>query len=414
MNNVSRLVQRNLCFQCGACSVVCPAKCIEMKEKKKTGLIYPFVEEKACIDCNLCLSVCPINNLKEPKVRYPDYSVLKASLYRSTDVEIYANASSGGFVTAIIRYMLDCNIVSKALIVEMDKDNPLSAKYVIRTKEDNLIASAGSKYQHPPLNKGIFEKINGGDKIVIVGLPCHIQGMLNLVKVSPKFKQIELYTISLLCTIGRGLNGTRNVVYKELKNKRNDIVALQYRHNNFPGEMTFTTKGGVKKSSYVNSLKSVDYLYMPKGCLFCNDLYGNDADISVGDPWGVDEGKNSLVFFNKKKFINIVGEAEKLKIIKCIKEVTIESALKTQLNGYKYKLVNFKKRFSVFKMLGVSVPEVCFDYRENPTVVGTVGNMFLFLNSIFFNSQIGSKLALLIPSKIYFKYRSMILKAIMK
>lgn len=47
------------CCGCGACSQICPQKCIVMVRDHE-GFLYPEVNEGQCIKCGMCDLVCPI------------------------------------------------------------------------------------------------------------------------------------------------------------------------------------------------------------------------------------------------------------------------------------------------------------------------------------------------------------------
>ena len=51
-------IRENRCDYCGACVVVCPVDCIEVRE-------YSIqIDHPVCIDCDLCVHICPIEVLE--------------------------------------------------------------------------------------------------------------------------------------------------------------------------------------------------------------------------------------------------------------------------------------------------------------------------------------------------------------
>ena len=52
-------VDKNICDFCSACSSVCPADCITVKEQDL------IVEHPLCIDCDLCVKICPVEALEQ-------------------------------------------------------------------------------------------------------------------------------------------------------------------------------------------------------------------------------------------------------------------------------------------------------------------------------------------------------------
>ena len=63
MNNISN--NRN-CTGCGACSYVCPAKAIEVKENEN-GFFKANIDFCKCVNCGMCLKVCHCFSFNETK-----------------------------------------------------------------------------------------------------------------------------------------------------------------------------------------------------------------------------------------------------------------------------------------------------------------------------------------------------------
>jgi Fe-S-cluster-containing hydrogenase component 2 len=64
VKEVKRAIQldRDLCFDCGACLSICPSGALREKEDKTVEL-----DENKCVYCELCLPSCPARALKLSK-----------------------------------------------------------------------------------------------------------------------------------------------------------------------------------------------------------------------------------------------------------------------------------------------------------------------------------------------------------
>ena len=51
------IVDKKLCYGCGACEQVCPVGCISMYPDSK-GFLYPIIDNDACINCGKCQKHC--------------------------------------------------------------------------------------------------------------------------------------------------------------------------------------------------------------------------------------------------------------------------------------------------------------------------------------------------------------------
>jgi len=107
---------------------------------------------------------------------------------------------------------LENKIIDGAIVTKMKKDNPLEPEtFIARTKKD-IIESSKSKYCPVPLNIVLREIINSkeDEKFAIVGLPCHINGIINAEKINKKLKDKIIIKFGIFC------NHTPNFLATEL------------------------------------------------------------------------------------------------------------------------------------------------------------------------------------------------------
>ena len=58
MNNI-KLADQGACTGCGACSGICPQRCISLTEDIE-GFLYPVIDLETCIGCGMCERACPV------------------------------------------------------------------------------------------------------------------------------------------------------------------------------------------------------------------------------------------------------------------------------------------------------------------------------------------------------------------
>lgn len=106
------------CCGCWACSNICPKQCITMEEDNE-GFRYPKINKLTCIECGLCEKVCPI---KKPQ---QNDSLPKSYVVQQKDASILKTSTSGGFFTAISKYVISKNgVVFGAAFNEKNGINP--------------------------------------------------------------------------------------------------------------------------------------------------------------------------------------------------------------------------------------------------------------------------------------------------
>lgn len=406
--SVKKLIDNNLCYQCGTCKSICPTSAITMKRIEGKGFIYPIVDSEKCINCGQCLSICPINNIDLEEEHIPKSSDF-IGIYNCTDKERFDFTASGGIVTETIKYLFSEKKINKAIVTGMDENNPINSKVYIVENINSLKNVSGSVYQPSSVNE-VLDKINENDKVAFVGLPCHIRGLNLFLRKRPNLKNSFVIKIGLICTLGRGKHGTNLTLDKNFKIKKYDnIKKIIYRYGMPPGKFRIIFKNNTKKEiSGVEFLQNTDYIFMPKGCLFCTDLFNDKADITVGDPWGMNKGKKAMAIVRNHEAKNVLNEMCRKQLIVFDEEITAEQCVKTQNHSVNYKIYNYKGRISAYKKIGVKIPNIKNISYEKNTIKESIGYNLLMVNSLVFNTKLGYKVAKFTPSKILYKYRDKI------
>lgn len=384
-NNVNQMVLTDCCVQCGTCESICPHQAIEVKEYKKRGLLYPHIESNKCISCSLCLKVCPVNYfslLKKPLKNFRHaavYSVLK-------DDDKEKISPSGGTVSAIVKYLFEHHKVQAAIVTIMSKDSVTEPKGVIIKRPEEVDEARGSIYQPVALNKILKEITSEKKKIAYVGLPCHMQGLANYTKYKKELKDVTFIKIGLLCNIGRARNAARFLLHKYARNQ--NVKQLYYRRGQYPGALNIITDKKTIVVPYSDYMAQTGYLFPPKGCLFCDNLFNEEADISVGDPWNIVNEKKAMIITMSQQGEEVVSKMKRMGIIKEEICLSRDEVIKTQ--NYKHK-ENRVIRATIYNKLKVKIPTNILKEINNMEPIQTrifqkVLCVVLLVNSKIFNS----------------------------
>lgn len=295
---VNQIVDSGLCVRCGACEPACPVDIIRFDNQA-----YPYItDEQSCIiTCTRCLKVCPGDVVNFSKLDQQMFGVQphpesitgiakRALVSFATDDRVRREGSSGGFVTQLLVYMLDKQLIDGALVLgsSVDSNGWHPEPFIARTSED-LKRAAKSKYIVVPFLRPLaeMEKIDG--RYAVVGLPCYIHGLKKYQKVSKKLRERIKLIIGLFCNVN-----FEPYVLDELYEIngiwKKDIVNLDFRCGAWPGGVVAQLRdGSLRKVLKLEEMKDefnlLKMFYTPPRCNMCIDFSAEYADVAAGDPW---------------------------------------------------------------------------------------------------------------------------------
>lgn len=215
-------LEKNECYGCSICSIVCPKKCIEMIDDNE-GFQYPSINEKKCINCHLCEKKCPaINNNKKFDFEQ------KAYIIRDKNINRLKNSSSGSFVTNVAKNIIEKNGIVYG--VAFNAEQNVEHIRISKNNENDLTKIQGSKYVACDINKvipNIISDINNGFLVLFIGTPCQISALKQLIKNG------KLITIEVVCH-GTPSKLLFNVYKKYLENKyKAKIKSVKFRNKTY-------------------------------------------------------------------------------------------------------------------------------------------------------------------------------------
>lgn len=303
---LAQIVDNDLCHRCGSCVGICPTNVLALDKAD-----YPVVKNlSACTDCDLCVKVCPGDEFNYPKFSQEKYGYVpdKHDVYghiengylsHSTDEDIRARATSGGFVTGFLHYLLDSKYIDGAVVVVADEKVPWKGiPRIARTKEE-LLAAMKSKYSIVGTNAIFTEIRNTPGRYAMVVLPCQMHGLLKAAELDKRIKERLVFTIGLLCHASlenEGLSDAYDHYVAHSPESAEKVKKFYFRVGKHPGSSIVELEDGSKEFLFFP--KKPDYhpdmiemanvlyrLYTPKRCITCFDSHVDFADMAVGDPW---------------------------------------------------------------------------------------------------------------------------------
>lgn len=289
--NISDIRLAKLCCSCGACSYICRKNLITFKESIG-GYLEPYINSSKCTDCGLCYHVCPSihlgPNLKNQLPNDPFIGNIKtAYIGKSIDSEIYKNSQSGGVVTALLNHLFKTQQIEAAIVTVMKHSNPPRGDVILARNKYDLLIAQKSKYTPVPVLK-ILKEINDiRGKIAIVGLPCHIQGLYNILDLKPDLKDKIVLKVGLICERVLTTAAIDFLTYKAKIKNPNHIVFKDKNRPHYPGNIIVSSnKGEEVELDPQNRMLIKDY-FTPVRCAICWDKMNVFSDITFGDPHGI-------------------------------------------------------------------------------------------------------------------------------
>lgn len=292
------IVESGLCVRCGGCAAVCPPDDVIALDDDS----YPRVRFDGCIDCHCCLDVCPMNDMNIPEL-YRSYlgraftpeqyghtgPMINVYVGCSTDPGIRSRGSSGGVGVQILVSLLEFGHIDAATAVVPDADRPYDFVAKLGRTKEELLSGSGSKYTIVPLIKALRDFWKSGERIAVVGLPCHLQSLRLWERLNSKVRRNVELRVGLFCATTLTKQASM-LLLKRVRIKPKDVAGIDYRKGEWPGGICVWLRNGQEKHLHDLDIKygAFNYLsktYFPKACLNCVDYCADFSDIALADPW---------------------------------------------------------------------------------------------------------------------------------
>ena len=245
--------------------------------------------------------------------------------------------ASGGAVTALLAYLLDNQYVSGVINVSRAIGGIRGAKSQLLRDSSKLLSSAGSVYYPVPLGDALREAERIGGDFALVGLPCQIRSLRKwqaLRTTKAKYR----FAISLFCGFVPGITGFEYLLRRFGIEDPNAIDQCAFRAKRDGRDGLYATYQDreyfIPRGTYTSLLNR---LFSPKRCYTCNEMMGEDADISCGDARKILGDERTLVIARSKNAVALILSAARQGYLTLSDPVTKEQVFLSQQNILKYK-----------------------------------------------------------------------------
>jgi len=359
----ANIMCNNLCSGCGVCAGGCPQDAIRIK-LNKNGFYRPIVDSKICTECGLCLQICPFcENIKDKK-KYTNIGNKGRKIFGEIlcvyagwhkDDKIRYKSASGGIATALSEYFIRHGYKVGGTFYD---SKALRAKSCIVSNIEEIYKFASSKYI-PSEYSAIARYIrkNKNEKLLIIGLPCQIAGIRNMIG----YKTKNIILVDILCA--RMTSYKLFYYYLQYYSFKRPVINFRDKKTGWNNFSIFIEEKNKRHLEYFReSLFGIYFnskVFTQDACYECFVGCAGVSDITLGDFWNnkkykdnktgvsliivrTDKGKTALdnldnvVLYEEKKkelfnsqghFISFKFEKEKLKKINeiILREVNVQN-----------------------------------------------------------------------------------------
>lgn len=349
--NIESVIHDNRCRSCGYCFSICPMNAIEMAYQE--GFYRPEIKVNKCVQCGKCVKTCPAEHHCTGTGLIGSHKELL--LAHSTNLNIRHNATSGGVINSLVRFLLQRNIVDGVLMSGYDPKSRIETSPQLITTKDirNLEENTrdfASRYVLLPVLTGLQNIPKEIKKIAVVGTACQIQAL----KLGGGNADLDIFTIGITCSGGMSYKATEQ--YKKLQNMPKS--KMFYRGDGWPGKNCLISDGKNKEFDHLGSLFERMFssqIFKNPGCRECKDHFAEQAEISFCDFWNAEERRtesegNSCVIVRSKRaemYFNQMLEAGFVEEVRTLSETEIAE---TQMHVLKAKKGNLHNsvRYRIF------------------------------------------------------------------
>lgn len=374
MDSLKEVISEGFCIGCGGCKYNTKNSNLHWNER---GELIPLLDvELENTNSNVCpfssksLNETQLAELFFDNTLKKDFLIGKfSSLYvgQVKDQDILKNSSSGGMLTWINKKLLELNLVDGIIAVKESKGENLF-EYSICSSPSELGTFSKSRY-YPIEFSQILNKIkNNKKKYALVTLPCFAKSIRNLQLKDALLKKQIPYVLTLICGHLKTKNYSEYIGWQAgISPAQLNKIDFRVKDKNQPASKYSAKVSSKKEEKFLpfKKLKLNDWglgLFKPKACDYCDDVFGELGDITVGDAWlpkYINDPKGNSVVVIRNKDIQDIFTKYQAELN--VDYLSIEDLHESQKGGIAHKRKGLSARIAYNLEQGKTTPKK----REN-------------------------------------------------
>jgi coenzyme F420 hydrogenase subunit beta len=301
---IEEVQKPGLCHHCGGCVTFCTAINYGALALEKDGSPR-YQDRDKCIECGICYAICPeIREHEEDTKRHVSWNpplgrVVGATVARSLDPEVRAQATDGGVVTSLLLWLLDKGRIDGAIVAK--KTGLFKREPWLALTRDDLMAAAGFHFDtshgmerfsevYSTYSPSIaqLEQVTKKQlgRVAIVGTPCQIHTLRRMEVLGVVPTESIKYYFGLFCIGNFGFGEKERRQLEDLgKFKWEEVDKI-----NLKEELMIHLQN--REVRFI-PLDKLDFMKR-HACNYCSDYSCEFADLSFGGI-GAEEGWTTVI-----------------------------------------------------------------------------------------------------------------------
>lgn len=373
-------IHKNYCIGCGVCASVVNT---QLKLNNR-GMYKPNFEDISIEDAEKVLKICPFSSKIQNEDQIAKHLFSSKNQINNEFIGFYLQnyvghvidngtrslSSSGGIISYILTKLLESNKISHAIHVRNSDSNGIIFKYKLSKTTEEIFEGASSKYYPVELSEVLDYISKNKGSFALVALPCYVKSIRLLQQQKLIFKERIKFIISPVCghlktanyakflALQKGIDPDK-ITHVNFRKKISDQLA-----SNYATEFTILDNETETKKTFANtSFKmGTDWghgMFKNPVCDFCDDIFGELADVSVGDAWlkeYLNDNKGNSVIINRNDFISELLTEGELNDKLYLDKVNPTDVIRSQGGGIRNKRDDLKYRLWIKEKKGEKYP----------------------------------------------------------
>jgi len=366
---ISKVINGGFCIGCGACAthkdspfqIVMSPLGMYTAESRTTNATSEVLQDLS--------RICPFssaspNETEIARQAYPENKFHPSigyykGLYAGHVVEgtFRKKGSSGGFGGWCQVELIRRNLVDYVVNVSTTGDHTPLFRYTICRTPEEIQRGSSSKYYPVEMSKILSFISENPGRYAIVGVPCFIKAIRLLSRQNPTIRERVSYTIGLVCGHLKSERFAEFLAWQmgappgTLKSFNFRKKISNRRASDYGVEATW-----LKGEKQMQSESPTTHLlggnwghgfFKYKACDYCDDVFAETADITIGDAWlqrfTVDSHGTSIVVTRAAVFDDMLEEATHQRRISA-ERISEEEVIQSQAGGLRHKRQNLQYR----------------------------------------------------------------------
>lgn len=323
MHEISNVINNGLCIGCGACSLgkydnieldqlgryIATTDAVPKDDYGKLDAICPFSNASLNEDELTCLQEGESGKLYDSKIGH-----FTGIWTGYVNVLPYRNqGSSGGVTSWLLNALLSHDLIDAVVHAKPSRPEDKSRmlfNYQVSRSSSEINLGAKSHYYPVELSEVLAHIRHTPGRYALVVLPCFAKSIRSLMQVEPVFKERIAFLIGLFCGHLKSTGFAELLAYQAGVNP-STISSIDFRtkiQGKKASDYGFTVSDGLRGiTKPMSEVIGRDWgmgLFKYKACDFCDDVFAEVADVSIGDAWlpefnNDSNGTNILIARNK-------------------------------------------------------------------------------------------------------------------